>query len=95
MIVVCSNYFIAIYIQKQIICELKKKRKRKPMTKDNRIITLLYSTFVEFLLFLIMPNFVETVLSMRTSVAICLVVFLAVNALEEIRARLAFLYSKL
>ena len=72
MIVVCSNYFITIYIQKQTICELKKKRKRKPMTKDNRIITLLYSTFVEFLLFLIMPNFVETVLSMRISVAVCL-----------------------
>ena len=70
--VVCSNYFITIYIQKQTICELKKKRKRNSMTKDNRIITLLYSTFVEFLLFLIMPNFVETVLSMRISVAVCL-----------------------
>ena len=42
------------------------------MTKDNRIITLLYSTFVEFLLFLIIPNFVETVLSMRISVVVCL-----------------------
>ena len=46
-------------------------------------------------MFLTMPNFVETVLPIRTSVAVCLVVPLAVNALEEIRARLTFLYSKL
>jgi len=42
-----------------------------------------------------MPNFVETVSPIRTSVAVCLVVSLAVDTLEEIRARLTFLYSKL
>ena len=87
MIVVCSNYFITIYIQKQTICELKKKRKRKPMTKDNRIITLLYSTFVEFLLFLIMPNFVETVLSMRISIAVYL------SELQELDLTLSYFSS--
>jgi len=42
-----------------------------------------------------MLNFVETVLPIRTSVAVCLVVSLAVDTFEEIRVRLTFLYSKL
>jgi len=70
------------------------KKKKESMTKNNRITILLYFTFMEFLLFLTMPNFVEIVLLIRTSVAVHLVVSLAVDAFEEIRVRLAFLCSK-
>ena len=92
IIVVCSNYFIATYIQKQTICKLKKKR--KPISKDNKITILLYSTFVEFLLFLIMPIFIEMVMSIRTCITVYLMVSLVFNILERMKARVAFLCSK-
>jgi len=50
---------------------------------------------MEFLLLLTMPNFVEIVLLVRISITVYLVVSLAVDILKKIRAKLAFLYSKL
>jgi len=101
MMTVSSNYFVATYIQKQTTCKLKRKEEgkrrnemKKTKPKDNRITTLLYSTCMKFLLFLAMPNFVETVSPVRTSVTVCLVIPLAVDALEEMRARLTFLCSE-
>ena len=90
---VYSNYFIATYIQKQTICKLKKK-KRKPTTKDNRILTLLYFTFMEFLLFLTMSIFVKTVMLIRIYITVYLMVSLAVNIFKKMRTKLAFLCSE-
>ena len=39
----------------------------------------------EFLLFSTMPIFIETVMPIRTTIAIHLMVFLAIHALEDIR----------
>jgi len=64
------------------------------MLEDNMIVILLYSILVEFLSFSTMPLFVQTFLPIRTWITVCLMVFLAVNTLEDMRVRLAFLSSK-
>ena len=61
---------------------------------DNRIAILLYSTDMKFLLFSIMLLFVEMVSPIRTSVSVCLMVFFTIDTFENMRTRLAFLYSK-
>ena len=45
-------------------------------------------------MFSTMPLFIETVLPIRTSVAICLIVFFAINIFKDVRARFTFLCSK-
>ena len=49
---------------------------------------LYYCTLLskEFLLFSTMPIFIETVMPIRTTIAICLMVSLAIHALEDMRA---------
>ena len=74
--VVSSNYFIATYIQKQTTCKFQKKKK-KLTPKDNKITTLLYFTYMEFLLFFTMPNFVKTVSPVRTSITVPFVMTLS------------------
>jgi len=49
---------------------------------------------MEFLLFSTMPLFVEMVMPIRTGVTVHLIVFFAIDAFEDIRARLTFLHSK-
>ena len=41
-----------------------------------------------------MTNFIKTVLLVRISVTVCLVVFLTVDTFEEMKTRLTFLCSK-
>jgi len=42
-----------------------------------------------------MPLFIEIISLIRTSVAVHLMVFFTIDTFEDIRARLAFLYSRL
>ena len=72
----------------------EKQKQNKNKTKTNRIAILLYSTFVEFLLFYTIPLSVETVSPIRTSIAVCLIVSFTVNAFEEMRLRIIFSYGK-
>ena len=72
----------------------KRKEKETITSMDNKITTLLYSTNIEFLLFSTMPLFIEMVLPIRTSVAVCLIVFFTIDAFKDMRVRLGFLCSK-
>lgn len=45
-------------------------------------------------MFFTMPNFVEIVSPVRTSITVPLVIFLAVNILKKMRVRLVFFCSK-
>ena len=99
MIAVHSNYLVATYIQRQTTCKLEKERRKRKEKEtitlmDNRIAILLYSADMEFLLFSIMLLFVEMVSPIRTSVSVCLMVFFTIDTFENMRTRLAFLYSK-
>jgi len=73
---------------------MKLKRKKKFISKDDRIATLLYSTFIEFLRFSTMSLFVEIVMLIRIGGTVYLMVFFAIDIFEDVRARLAFFYSK-
>ena len=75
--------------------EKKKKRKKKSTSKNDRIAILLYSTFTESLLFSTVLLFVETVMPIKTGMAVHLMVSFAIDIVENIRARLTFFYSKL
>ena len=76
--------------------EKKKKRKKENnYSKDNKITILIYSTIREFLLFSTILLFVKMVFSIRTFIAVCLVVTFTVDALAGIRARLTIFCSKL
>jgi len=99
VIAVHSNYLVATYIQRQTTCKLEKERRKRKEKEtitlmDNRIAILLYSTDMEFLLFSIISLFVEMVSPIRTSVSVCLMVFFTIDIFENMRTRLAFLYSK-
>ena len=74
--------------------EKKKKRERKT-NLFTLIGSLHYCTLLlkEFLLFSTMPIPVETVMPIRTTIAVCLMVPFAVNALEDMRAWLTFFGS--
>ena len=74
--------------------ENENEKEKKNKTKANRIATLLYFTFTEFLLFSIKLLSIETVLPIRTSITVYLMVFFAVDIFEEMRARLTFSCSK-
>jgi len=75
----------------------KKKRKRKRKEKGRkekkrkqtklRSGLLHYCTLLlkEFLLFSTMPIFIETVMPIRTTIVICLMVFLVIHTLEDMR----------
>jgi len=90
-----SNYLVVIYIQRQTTCKLERE-KEKIKLYLKIIESLYYCTLltIEFLLFSTVPLFVEMVSPIRTFVTICLMVSLAVNILEDIRTRFAFLHSK-
>ena len=64
----------------------RKERKKKP---NQAMLTglLHYCTLLlrEFLLFSTVPIFIETVTPIRTTIAICLMVSLAIHALEDMR----------
>ena len=70
----------------------KKKRKRKERKKKKTNQAMLtgllhYCTLLsnEFLLFSTMPIFIEMVTPISITIAICLMVFLAIHALEDMR----------
>jgi len=73
---------------------MRRKRKRK---RNLSILTgsLYYYTLLlkEFLLFFTMPILVKMVMSIRTTMAVHLIVLFAVNALEDMRAQLTFFGS--
>ena len=65
-----------------------KRKKKKKETNQAMLIGLLhYCTLLskEFLLFSTMPIFIETVMPIRTTIAIRLMVSLAIHALEDMR----------
>ena len=68
----------------------KRKRKRK-RTRETNLVTLIgllyYCTLLskEFLLFSTVPLFVEPVVPIRTAIAICLMVSLAIHTFEDMR----------
>jgi len=65
-----------------------KRKERKKETNQATLTGLLhYCTLLskEFLLFSTMPIFIETVMPIRTTIAICLMVSLAIHTLEDIR----------
>ena len=73
--------------------EKKRKEKEKKRTEGKQNQSMLtgslhYCTLLskEFLLFFTMPIFVEMVMPIRTTIAICLMISLAVYALEDMRA---------
>ena len=86
MIAVCSNYFVATHIQRQTTCKLK--RKKKSIFKNNKIATLLYSTFTEFLWFYTMLLFVEMVMLIKIGKTVHLMISFAIDIFEDVRARL-------
>jgi len=69
----------------------KRKGKRKERKKETNQATLTgllyYCTLLskEFLLFYIIPIFIKTVMPIRTTIAICLMVSLAIHTLEDMR----------
>ena len=71
--------------------ERKEKGKKKKEKKETNLVTLTgllhYCTLLlkEFLLFSTMPLFVELVAPIRTTIAICLMVSLAIHAFEDMR----------
>jgi len=68
--------------------ERKRKERKKKKTNQATLTGLLhYCTLLskEFLLFSTMPIFIETVTPIRTTIAICLMVFLTIHALEDMR----------
>ena len=74
--------------------KMKKKRKRK---RNLAMLTglLHYCTLLlkEFLLFSTMPIPIETVTPIRTTIAVCLMIFFAIYALEDMRTWLTNLGS--
>ena len=93
----CSNYLVATIhwwaynIKKGKRKEKKKEKKKKEKKKKTNLVTLTgllhYYTLLskEFLLFSTMPIFVEPVTPIRTTIAICLIVSLAIHAFEDMR----------
>ena len=77
----------------------KEKRKRKKRKKETNQATLTgllhYCTLLskEFLLFSTMLIFIETVMPIRTTIAICLMVSLAIHILENMRTWLTNISS--
>ena len=77
----------------------KGKRKRKERKKETNQATLTgllhYYTLLskEFLLFSSVPIFIEMVMPIRTTIAIRLMVFLAIHALEDMRTWLTNISS--
>ena len=77
---------------------MEKKRKRKEKKKERKTnLTMLtgllhYCTLLmkEFLLFSTMPISIETVMPIRTTIAIRLMIPFAIYAFEDVRAWLAF-----
>ena len=68
--------------------EKERKRKNKKKMNQSMLTGLLhYCTLLlkEFLLFFTMPIFIETVAPIRTTIAICLMVSLAIYTLEDMR----------
>ena len=68
--------------------EKKRKRKNKKKTNQSMLIELLhYYTLLlkEFLLFFTMPILIETVMPIKTTIAIRLIVSLAIYTLEDMR----------
>ena len=68
--------------------EKERKRKNKKKTNQSMLTGLLhYCTLLskEFLLFFTMPIFIETVVPIRTTIAIHLMVSLAIYTLEDMR----------
>ena len=77
-----------------MINEKEKKKKIKERKRKTTLATLTgslhYCTLLskEFLLFSTMPVPIETVVPVRTAIAICLMVSFAIHAFEDVRARL-------
>jgi len=74
----------------------KKKKKRKYKTNLTTLTGLLYYCTLllkEFLLFSTMPISIEMVTSIRTTIAVCLMIPYAVHAFEDVRAGLIFFGS--
>ena len=72
--------------------KMKKKRKRKKKRKKKTNLATLtgllhYCTLLskEFLLFPTMPIPIETVMPIRTTIAVCLMVFFAIYTLKDMR----------
>ena len=68
--------------------KIKKKKKRKRKRNLAMLTGLLYYCTLlskEFLLFSTIPIPIETVVPVRTAIAICLMVSLAIHALEDMR----------
>jgi len=76
--------------------ERKRKRKRKKKERKTNLTMLTgllyYCTLLtkEFLLFSTIPISIETVMPIRTTIAICLMVLFAIHAFEDVRAWLTF-----
>jgi len=75
--------------------KMEKKKKRKEKEKKRKQTKLHYCTLLlkEFLLFSIMPISIETVMPIRTTIAICLIISLAIYALENMRIWLTHIGS--
>ena len=82
---------------------MEKKRKRKEKKKERKTnLTMLtgllhYCTLLtkEFLLFPTIPISIKTVMPIRTTIAICLIIPFAIHAFEDVRAWLAFFGGRL
>jgi len=78
----------------------KRKRKEKKEKEETNLVMLTgllhYCTLLlkEFLLFSTMPLFVEPVVPIRTTIAICLMVSLAIHAFEDMRTWLTNIGSR-
>ena len=83
-----------------MINEKEKEKKIKERKRKRNLATLTgllhYCTLLskEFLLFPTMPVPIETVMPVRTAIAICLMVSFAIHAFEDMRARLTIFGSR-
>ena len=89
--VVHSNYLVAAYIRYKF---KKGKRKKKLYLKIIGLLHYYTLLTIEFLLFSTVSLFVKIVSPIRTFVAVCLIVSLVINILEDMRTRFTFLCSK-